>query len=275
MNKFKKSLFLFLVIGLFFTDKLYATPYSFYIDSFKITGNLPVYFVDDFNGYVLTFPWFVYEPTVIESNGLLKLSSPGDIFFRSLNGVTVSIESTTVASELALVNGLGSSIATSTWLPYLPQKNQMFFMEAFHFLAPNVSESISIGISRFSPEIDQILAFPVTGNNKPIMFFGWENLSLGQVNFQAIPINPQDITGNIILEIMFNDATNQFSGAFSLNGGKSFETPFTPVSPLTFNPPFVWGMNAVSCTPVPEPGTILYFIESFLIFILYFRQIIR
>jgi len=264
MKQLKTGLVLALIIVFISISRLYAAPYSFCVDSFTLTSNIAgftSYFRDDFNNNRLTLPWIEYQPTVTESNGVLKLSSPGDIIFKSFHGVHVTVESTTVISTLLVGNKLGNSVATSTWLPYLPKKNQMFFMEEFHILAPHVSESISIGISRLSPEISRALAFPVSNNN-PVLFFGWENLDVGKANFQAVSINPNDVTGEIVLKMMFNDDTNQFNGAFSLDGGSSFRSPFTPVSPKTFFPPFMVAMNAASCDPVPEPDTIFYFMTG-------------
>jgi len=266
MKKLKIGPILALIICFVSVSKLYAAPYSFYVDSFTLTSNnilgVSSYFRDDFNNNGLTSTWIQYQPTVTESNGLLKLSNPGDIIFKSFQGVHAIIESTTVISTLAVCDGLGNSVATSTWLPILPQKNQIFFMEAFHALAPYITESISIGISRLSPEINRILAFPGTSDDSPVVFFGWENLDVGKAIFQAVPINSQDVTGEIVLKMMFNDDTNQFNGAFSLDGGNSFISPFSPVSPETFSPPLFWGMNAASCRPVPEPSTMFYFMTG-------------
>jgi len=261
MKKLKTGLILAFIMFFMSISELYAAPYSFCVDSFTLTYPIlghTVYFRDDFNNNGLTSPWFELQPTVTESNGVLKLSSPGKIIFRSFHGAHAIIESTTVGSSLLVGDGLGNRVATSTWLPNLPKKNQIFFMEAFHILAPHVTESVSIGISRLSPEINSILAFPKASNDNPVLFFGWESLDLGQANFQAVPINPQDVTGEIVLKMMFNDDTNQFNGSFSLDGGHSFRSPFDPVSPKTFIPPFVLGMNAASCRTVPEPSTIFY-----------------
>lgn len=271
-----KHFLLISTIGLllFFFTNTYAFSYSFYVDKFILTGNLPYYFVDNFNNNVVTWPWIINEPTVTESNGFLKLSSPGDTILKSFHGYTASIESTTVISKLLLINGCGNCVATSMWLPILPKKDQMFFMEAFHTLALYNTESISIGVSRLSPSIANVLGFPSVSSNIPMIFFGSENLDGGSVNFQAIPINPNDITGEIALQIIFDDLTNQFKGAFSLDGGNTFQSPFNPVSPQSFNQPFVWAMNAVSCDPTPEPKTVFYFMIGLIGITIVYRKTI-
>ena len=73
-------------------------------------------------------------------------------------------------------------------------------------------------------------------------------------DLQALLIDPADVTGNILLQLDFDDTSNQITGNFSLDGGTTFEpSPFTSISPNTEDPSYIWTMGAASFSVAPEP----------------------
>jgi hypothetical protein len=44
----------------------------------------------------------------------------------------------------------------------------------------------------------------------------------------AVAVDPAEITGQVVLELSFDDATDSVMGAFSLDGGETFHEPFRP-----------------------------------------------
>ena len=84
----------------------------------------------------------------------------------------------------------------------------------------------------------------------PVAFFARE---LGNfIDPQVLPINPADVSGKILLQLAFDDTNNLFSGAFSLDGGTSFETFFTPLSPSQGQTDYQWALMAGAMVPEPE-----------------------
>jgi len=54
-------------------------------------------------------------------------------------------------------------------------------------------------------------------------------IPLSDWTFQLMLIAANKITNDMLLKLSFADATNQCSGSYSLDGGSSFESPFSPV----------------------------------------------
>jgi hypothetical protein len=235
-------------IGLFviaFPISISAASYSFDVDRLEIAGNLPGSFVDEFDDNSLSPYWQEHEPTVTESGGVVTLSNTG-------SGST-TLDST---GFLTVQDGFGDFTITSTWSTGLPMYTQQFWMDVFHGIGNNNTESISIGVSYLTPSLATYLGMPTGG---PVMFFGREAFDIGEFDFQAFLIDPGSVTGDILLQLTFNDALNQFSGAISLDGGNTYQTPFTPISYSAGEPSFSIGLNAMSVDPVPLPASLLLF----------------
>lgn len=77
---------------------------------------------------------------------------------------------------------------------------------------------------------------------------------------QLFPIAAGDITDNIQFALIFNDDTDLFTGAFSLDGGTTYQNPFNPIYSHLDHAVFAdWELNATSIDvqAVPEPTTFL------------------
>jgi hypothetical protein len=234
----------------------YAAPYAFMMDRFEIVGNSPGAFVDEFDDGLIGGEWFQYRPTVTESNGQLTLSSPGQSNVYQMGNQFVREEVSAINSlhpgPLSVHDGAGDFTGTSSWLPVLPDVNQIYFMEVFHHLDEHTTESIGIGISNLDQFFANAFGFSTTGMG---VFFLKQNPN-GDLFVQSASLNLPDISGNISLQLSFSDDSDLFAGNFSLDGGQTFQSPFTVLSPDVLEGEFKWGMHAMSFEAVPIPGAV-------------------
>jgi hypothetical protein len=249
-------------ILLMMAGNAYAIPYSFTVDRFEIDGNAPGHFVDEFNSGALSAAWSIGNPTVMESGGAVTLSSPGAMGTFQIGGLHAAIEQTQIinsgiADGLSAQDGAGDFTETSTWLPNLPAMTQQFHMEVFHSIGPGLTESVSISVANIDPTVATALGLSTPPPGDLLIGFGREAFDVGNFNFQAFAFNPATVTGNILLQLTFDDANNQFSGAFSLDGGGTFQSPFAPISFSAGDSAYHWGLYAMSLRTVPEPSTLL------------------
>ena len=49
------------------------------------------------------------------------------------------------------------------------------------------------------------------------------------LQYDTVSIDPNDVTGQIVLRISFDDATDTLTNSFSLDGGATFQSPFPPM----------------------------------------------
>jgi hypothetical protein len=79
-------------------------------------------------------------------------------------------------------------------------------------------------------------------------------------NLQFFSIKEEDVTDKILLSVNFDDSADLFSGKFSLDGGATFISPFTPISTQMNDAVFEnWGLygDSLDIQTIPEPSTIL------------------
>jgi hypothetical protein len=75
----------------------------------------------------------------------------------------------------------------------------------------------------------------------------------------SVPIDPNDITGQIVLRLSVDDATDMMTGSFSLDGGATFQSPFPsmPVFVGVDEYEFLLGAGFINysnvATPTPTP----------------------
>ena len=248
----------FVFILLSINSNTYA-EYSYSIDQFDLVGQKN--FSDNFNDGILDpAAWDVHQPTVTESGGVVTVSSPSVPFYAIIGGIPQFIESSTFESvhsgPTGVQDGAGDFTGTSTWLPGLPEMNQRFSMAIHNDPAPGLTESISIGVGNMEPSIAAAWGFSSGGTG---ISFGRMTIDESAGGFdptfqyQNFMIDPADVTGNILLQLTFDDASNQLGGTFSLDGGTTFQSPFTSISPNAGDPSYIWTMGAASISVAPEP----------------------
>jgi len=244
---------------LFMVDRVDAVPYSFSVDSFQIEGNLPGYAFDEFDDDVLD-PWNIQEGTAVELNGVLTLSNPGGVDDFIQGNLHITHERSSVEVDLDVADDSGNFIMESRWLPVLPDLNLGYGM-TFHY-PPSGVDQVRIGIDNLDALALSLWGAPAgTVAGSYISFLqispepgtGLHNFTF---EYQAVPVAAADITGDIVFRLLFDDAANSFSAAYSLDGGSTFSPPFSPFSlPSLTDPigdPFV-ELEALSLTVQSVP----------------------
>ena len=184
------------------------------IEYFSITGNRPGYMIDEFDDGDL---WEGVSGTVFESDGRLTLTDPGEIELESEDGHFIVIafsENYTASDALRIQDGQGDFTAECMWLSPTIYKNTGFNLGAklrddsgtaqleFYIIFSSIEE----GESSCSglPEGTQLS-------------FIYENGPLDTEQVWSDPVDPADVH-DVIFQLEFIDALNQFSAYCSLNG---------------------------------------------------------
>lgn len=241
-----------------------AAPFSFSVDQFYSDGNLTGNIVDEFNDGILD-PWDIQEGTAIESNNVLTFTNPGDVENSIQNGLAVTYERSSVELESSVADTYGDFILQSAWLPVMPDLGLGYGM-TFHY-PPSGADQVAIGITNLDTFALSLIGAPEgTGTGSYIYFIqispefgnGYGNMTF---NSQMVPITAEDITGEIIFQLIFSDDSNSFSAEYSLDGGSTFYQPFNTfsISSLDGSMETFVELEAFSLTaaPVPEPATMI------------------
>jgi hypothetical protein len=236
-------------------------PYSFSVDRFSLVGNVAGSFVDEFDDGVVA-PWQIVDPPASEANGLVTFRDPGSMQPPQRVGhIAFTPFFNYIRSPVVVENGQGNFASDSNWVPILPSVNQQYGMTLTYGVPPN--EDVFIHVFNFAPAIADLLGFP----SGPVIGFGrfphGQDVALAQG--EAVPINQSQITGQIILRLTFDDQSDLFRGAFSLNGGSSFESPFDPVTSRQGDTPGRIYLGSESWQlqqAVPEPSTLVLLIAA-------------
>lgn len=235
---------------LIMTGRVNATPYSFIVDRFEVVGNLPGNVVDEFDDGSLDPLWEIREPggptAVVEAGGVVTFSNPGSVEIEDgLLRREFSHIYSRPSSTLLVEDGAGDFHGTSTWAPIIPGQNQFYHMNLirhFHF------ESIGIAVTNFMPGVADHFGVPA----------GPSVILAREFDVQGVPIMPGDIIGDIALRLAFDDDANLYTGAFSLDGGATFLSPFSAVTPTPGGPSLAdWRLGAESWEVIPEPSAFL------------------
>ena len=236
-----KTIFLtirILVISALFVlpGRVDAASYSFSMDRFEVTGNVPDNQIDEFDDGNLSPWWMIHDPTVVESDGLVTFRNPGTIEEMLLGELYIKSEMTYMAWETSnpflVENGAGNFTAVSTWVGIVPGENQFYTMHAGYTLEEQPPhEGIDLGfmVANWDTTMAHFFGIPA---GLGILFY--RSGPSEQWVFQHIAIDKKVITGDILLRLKFKDAKDQFKAAFSLDSGVSFRT---------FPDPIDWGMK--------------------------------
>lgn len=237
-----------------------ATPYAFSVDQIVLTGNAPGYAEDEFNDGIIA-PWLINNPTVTESGGVVTFSNPGVTTINQYNNYLVIDEESEIITNnnLGIEDGLGDFDTTSKWVPILPTQNQLYGM-GVHIEKPLHEDSffINIEVINIGPLMADI--FGVSAGLNIMFIQDVDGKAIDEDNLQFYSINAEDVKGNILLSVNFNDGADLFSGEFSLDGGATFLSPFSPISTQMSDAVFEnWGLygDSLDIQTIPESSTIL------------------
>ncbi len=217
-----------------YTVNLGAVPESdwgaCHVDRFEVIGNLAGTAVDEFDDGVLN-PWSLadQEATVIESGGWLTLSQPGEPGVGVLlapGGVEIVEEfcfvetSANPGGAFPVVDGGGDFTATSRWGSTTPATNMICNMN-LDCDSGDGQNDISLGIANFEPAVAEAFGVP---SGLAVIMMQDSGESASRV-LAAVSISESDIIDDILIRLAFDDAANEISGAFSPNGGATFQSP--------------------------------------------------
>lgn len=253
----------FLAAGSMFSmiGNINAATYSFSVDSFQVTGNLPGSIVDDFNNGSIAPLWEVYDPTVVETGSTVTFSNPGTIVspvqIGTLSNISSEMSYIGSLSSLQMLNGSGDFLGSTTWTASVPDLNQFYVMGINNV---TTDEDISIGIYNFDSAFANAFGVP---QGLGVLFGRFGDVGTGDFDAQGVSIMLSDIMGDILLGLSFIDATDMFSGAYSLDGGTTFANPYTAIASSAGTQEFGWFLGAESFT-VPIPGAIWLFASGLL-----------
>jgi hypothetical protein len=212
--------------------------------------------VEEFDDGVVS-PWMIYHPTVYEVGGLVHFTNPGTVMEGDLDGYHYRVEMSQMAIDYA-EDGAGDFTGVSQWTPVVPAENQVYQMGVGYTLVPDPYQGVDIAVSvaNLDTVIAGMLGIP---SGLGIAFSRIGNTQLEDYVVQYAPIVEGDITGDIFLQLTFDDTLDQFTAAFSLDGGATHQSPFAPLgwgidTPARFQGRFS-GMS-VDLRPIPEPSSI-------------------
>lgn len=212
----------------------HADTFSSSVERFEADGNEygsvggALDLVDEFGDGVLAPNWAPLLGTATEAGGKLTLHDPGVL----VPLVGLPQELSVVEGTTDVANGSGDFTLTSYWnAAPLPVNRQFFFqiygvspvIEAAGFTVNNFDAATAVGAGApvgYSIGIERV--FPLGNQLPPVTAY--------------VPINPASITGQIVLRMSFDDATDLLSYSFSLDGGATFQSPFTPLQAFVLTP---------------------------------------
>ena len=216
--------------------------FSASVERFEADGNVfgpaggPLDFVDEFDGGTLAPDWSLEVGTAFESGGVLVLRDPG-LITSLVPGLTLDVSD--VESEHDLTNGAGDCTLTSYWTPVLPDTNRGIHFQTYVLGAAIEAAGLTLNNTNGVYTVEQDLT--IVGD-----------LPIPQ-HHDSVPIDPGDVTGTIVLRLSFDDATDMLSTSFSLDGGATFQSPFSPVHIFNVSGTVEILLGAESFESLPPP----------------------
>jgi len=236
-----------------------AAVFDFSVDRFSVDGNAFGPFdgvpdrVDDFSDGVLS-PWFVVYGTASEHDGFLHLTSPGAEVpdgFGAVPGLPLDLSE--VYNAYFASDGRGNFTATASWESTVLGYGDFNHFSLFGYVDPGnplgAYEVVGVAISNPTPA-GQPPAYSATRFG--VRFIGG---AFQPLDLESVSIDPATITGQIVMRIAFDDATNLVTVSLSVDGGTTFLPSFTPVNFFTGTSTavFLLGSDPLAHPPPPPP----------------------
>ena len=237
------------------------TIFEYKVDRFEVTGNLPGYIFDEFDDGTIA-PWGILFGTAAETGGYAILSNPGTHQpFPGYPNIILDRSDIVAPPAFQVRDGYGNFTATSTWAPVIPDLPGGFYAVYLHYqITPTLFEIVSVGVGNYSAAIQEEVSGPGPG-----LQFGQARWVYGAgtgvlAETDAYFFDPADLTGDVLFRLAFDDATNQVTASFSMDGGVTFQSPFTPMaSSMTSEYPASWILigdpaSLVDAVPAARPS---------------------
>lgn len=241
----------------------YAVDFDYQIERFEVSGNLPGDMTDEFDDGVMD--WEFPVGTVTESNGALRLMSPGILdsdAYSNINPDIVLERSDASAPRRFLVaDGAGDFAATSTWrnLPETP--GGFYAMGVRHFLPIGVTEILSISVSSFDASTAAAFGRPAgLSITFSTVTFDIQTQALLTQDQESFAVAAPAIGNDTLLRLEFDDLADSLRASVSFDGGVTFRSPFA-ARDVSLDPASLFNSNGfiLFADPaiVPEPSTAL------------------
>lgn len=211
----------------------FHTVFNYRVDRFEADGNaLGAYdgvadVVDEFSAAPLDPYFYTAYGTVSEAGGYLQLTNPGVHFPgfpdpSSPSGSLLDLSIAATAYPVRMYDGSGDFSGTAYWEGVIPDVGHHYHFSVYTFgglpglfaetfgLAILQRDGGTVEVEQHLTEIDQ---YSGTFQNTQLLFH---------------EIDPADVTGRLVFRIDFDDATNEATTAFSLDGGTTWQSPFPP-----------------------------------------------
>ena len=220
--------------------------FSSSVDRFDADGNVfgpfdgTTDYVDEFDNGTIGPDWSPLLGTSVESGNVVTLQNPGG----DITLGTTSFDVSNIENEDAITNGMGDVTINSHWVPVLPNSGTEFHMQLYGVGATIESAGLAVGNGTAGAFVSQQLSQIVYPS------------SFTNVLNESVSINPGDITGQIVLRMTVDDGANTATGSFSLDGGATFQSPFSamPIFGVLNDYEVLLGAGAVEeVTPGPTP----------------------
>ena len=192
------------------------TQFAFSVDRFEADGcdwgdgDGVVDFVDDFDDDRFEDDWIDSFGSVEESGGVLHLDSPGEHDF-----VGVAVDRTDVESKEFVFEGGGDFGLTSYWTAPTIGPGDLIHM-TIRIESATVLELATLALH-------DMLG---TGPTITMEVVRYAEHAWATPRHVSVPIDQAALAGGIVFRFRFEDATDALRGAYSLDGGVTFQTPF-------------------------------------------------
>jgi len=239
-----------------------SLTFAFDVDRFELTGQWAGSsgYVNEFNGSVIDYPWEIYMGTAVESGGVVTLKNPGEPVDLVFPDFTINLERSDIRNYNKLFDGEGDFLATSSWIPVIPQPREFFGLWFLYYTDPftYVADAILYGYA--DPVTAALVGIP---SGLVVLAFEYDTHLAVQTSFsaQAFSFAPSDVTGSVELRLGFDDANDLINRSYSLDGGATF-IDFSPIAsrmaPIgQMKAGGYLGLIADPFWAVPEPTTAL------------------
>jgi hypothetical protein len=224
------------------------SDFHFTVDRFEIDGNVlgphdgSPDFVEEFDDGVLGPNWFVRFGTAYESDGRLHLTSPGT-HFPGPDGTTLDLSNVINYGGVNL--GGGDFTGTSWWDPAVLDSGDLIHMTLWSGLNGSL---LLFGIDMQQRGLGLVI-------EQHLVVIELANGIYDTVYAEQVPIAQDDITGQIVFRITYDESMYWATSSFSLDGGATFRSPFQSHFPFGgYFAEFVLGADPLA-TPLTTTTT--------------------
>jgi hypothetical protein len=261
------------IVSLTYAHTATASGYNYYVDYFKVTGNMPGSQQDDFNDGNIS-PWIPDSGTVVESGGTAIIKSPGSTHTMGTITEEYSDMESAPNGAFSIAVGAGDATATSRWVTenVKPGLGQTYIMSAdfeintgnpatdgdisFHLGIINADQVTATAVSQFvgQPVPTGLYAFFTTSQ-----YFNDTDTTL---DFQVATITDTSLFDleSLFMSLIYDDDSQEVSASIVFGDDEDatpwhifngVEIPEYTGGTLEFDE---WELGASSFSAVPIPA---------------------